>query len=288
MKSTLKQTCKTAKKKRPGKVGRALDMADELWDRATNGGKKTKQCPMDKTKKPKTKKPKTKKPKAKRPSKARPVRTKKPKACKGRKCRRDDEVDTLEPPTYFHVKDTRDVVHDGVDKLNDLGEDLSNEFNGLFGLMKRAGAFIEKRMPLGVKMDEGKGRKWAEGNTMSTTGISACSVLVVYSNVEIAMAHIPPGRLVNNVYTPGEEVTAEHLRKLDTEFSFFSGGAKAIFYHNSLLDPERVQQVESWLTQKGITGSERDIQSHVGGFGGSGHFEVTHRGNGRKATVSFG
>ena len=84
MKSTLKQACKTAKKKRPGKVGRALDVADELWDRATNGGKKTKQCPTDKTKKPttkkpQTKKPKTKKPNTKRPIKARPVRAKKPK-----------------------------------------------------------------------------------------------------------------------------------------------------------------------------------------------------------------
>ncbi|KAK7193400.1 hypothetical protein DPSP01_013592 [Paraphaeosphaeria sporulosa] len=295
MKSTLKQTCKAAKKKRPGKVGRALDVADELWDRATNGGKKSKQCPTDKPKKPtkkkpKTKKPKTKKPKTKRPSKVRtrPSRAKKPKACKGRRCRREDEAELLESPTYFHVKDSRDVVNDGVEKLNGFGEELSDEFEGLFGLVKRAGAFIEKRMPQGVKMDEGKGRKWKEGNTMSTTGISACSVLVVYSNVEIAMAHIPPGRLTNGVYTPGEEVTAEHLRKLDGEFSFFSGGAKAIFYYNSQLDPDRVQQVENWLTEKGITASERDIKDHVGGFGGSGHFEVTHRGNGKKATVSFG
>jgi hypothetical protein len=52
------------------------------------------------------------------------------------------------------------------------------------------------------------------------------------------------------------------------------------------MDPDRKTQIEIWFASKGVT--DIDVQEHSGGFAGSVHFEVTHRGNGKKATVSFG
>jgi hypothetical protein len=59
-----------------------------------------------------------------------------------------------------------------------------------------------------------------------------------------------------------------------------------ILYYNAALDPDRKTQIEIWFASKGVT--DIDVQEHSGSFAGSVHFEVTHRGNGKKATVSFG
>jgi hypothetical protein len=69
-------------------------------------------------------------------------------------------------------------------------------------MVKHASIETAKRMLRLVAMNDAKARPWKEGQIMATTEISVCSTVVVYSNLEIGIAHIPPGRLTNEVYTP--------------------------------------------------------------------------------------
>lgn len=298
-KSTCKKTTKT-KKTRKGVVGRAVNTAEELWDRALSGGSKQTKCP--KTDKAGGKKKKKTKGGRKSPGtkastrKGTRTRTKtrtrtgtKAATCRGKKCKRGDEADMPQSPKFSPATNISaiSISVDDPEKLRDLDHNGSEKFQGIFGLVKRAANALEKRQPQGVRMDQAAGRRWEMYDTMSTAGISHCSVLVIYTDVEIAMAHIPQARISRDGrVTFGGEVMAEHLRTLRHSIDMFNYTPRAIFYYNRSLvtyGTEEYDQVINWLIDNGISRRNIVAVQHDGGRRGSGRLTITHMGNRRAA-----
>jgi hypothetical protein len=232
--------CPLPKKKPTTKTGRALEIATDLLERAVSGRAA----------------PKKPAPAACSPSpapKPAPAPTK-PKPCTGKKCKREG----LEQPGYDS---------DGVSSDPSLeGDDFGYDTTGVFQKTKRALVDFVKRVTKKVDMDDAKAYDWKSGDQMETTGISVCSVLVVYTKTKIGMAHIPQGRIVGNTYMPGQEVVTDLTNKLGTAFGSMAS-ATAVLYHHPSLDAERVTQVRNWAIAQGVTPQVVPFSATISGSG---------------------
>jgi hypothetical protein len=264
MKSVLQAmpptACPPPKKKPTTKTGRALEIASDLLERAVSGRAAPKKpapaaCSPSPSPAPKP---------APAPTKVKP--------CTGKKCKRDG----LEQPGYGSDgvgsdpslgEDDFGYDSDGVNSDPSLeGDDFVYDTTGVFQKTKRALVDFVKRVTKKVDMDDAKAYDWKAGDQMETTGISVCSVLVVYTKDKIGMAHIPQGRIVGNTYMPGQEVVTDLTTKLGTAFGRMTG-ATAVLYHHPSLDAERVTQVRNWAIAQGVTPQVVPFSATISGSG---------------------
>ena len=281
--------CELPKKKT--KASRALESVSHIWNRAAKdkktkgqGKPKSPACSKPKPDKPKTEKHKAEKPKAEKP------KAKKPKKCSGKKCKRDEEVvivDVLETgidARALDVKEKRDV-DDIVEEFRNGVDEFDKDTESFLGKVKRSTFDLIKRMSRKVAMDQAKVYPWKQGNAVETTGISVCSILVVYTRAQIGMAHIPQGRITNGQYVPGTDVINDLTRQLRAAFGNMAG-AEAVFYHYEKLHQDEVTQITNWIAAQGINNPQ--IVSFSEPLGGSGTFEISrYSGVGWPPYVSF-
>jgi hypothetical protein len=281
--------------KKTTKTSRALESVSKLWDRAAKdkktkgqGKPKSPACSKPKSDKPKADKPKAKKPKAEKPKTEKP-KAKKPKKCSGKKCKRDEEVmivDALETEIdarAFDIQEKHDV-DDIVEEFKDGGDEFDKDTESFFGKVKRSTFDLIKRMSRKVAMDQAKVYPWKEENSIETTAISVCSVLVVYTRAQIGMAHIPQGRITNGQYVPGTDVINDLTRQLRAAFGNMAG-AEAVFYHSDELHQDEVTQITNWIAAQGINNPQ--IVSFSAPIKGSGTFSISRFGTAWPPYVSF-
>lgn len=138
--------------------------------------------------------------------------------------------------------------------------------SGIFSTLKHAVVDVVKRVTKKVEMDDAKAYDWGPNDEMETTGISVCSVLVIYTRAKVGMAHIPQGRIVGDIYMAGEQVITALTGKLRTEFGNLAG-ATGVLYHHPSLDAERIRQIKKWATDNGAVVRAEPFGTTIRGSG---------------------
>lgn len=128
---------------------------------------------------------------------------------------------------------------------------------GTPGCKRDAWDAIEKRAA-SVPMDSTAGTAWRAGDDFGTQGLGSCSLVVVYDQDYIVGSHIPPARAQrdangNNVLVAtGQEVIADHMRRLDAHLPRIRGTKVCIILTATNMPPDNLAFLRQQLAAKGM------------------------------------
>lgn len=113
---------------------------------------------------------------------------------------------------------------------------------------------ISKRGP-SVPMDQTAGTAWGDGGQFGTTGLGACSFVVVYDRDYIVGSHIPPARMDANqqLTATGVQVIDDHMSRLDGWLPFIKGPRSCMIVTATMLDADTLKHIKDKLAAKGLT-----------------------------------
>jgi hypothetical protein len=113
---------------------------------------------------------------------------------------------------------------------------------------------ISKRGP-SVPMDETAGTAWGDGDQFGTTGLGACSFVVVFDKEYVAGSHIPPARQDANgqITATGVEVIDDHIKRLAAKLPLIKGPRACLILTATIMDADTLDHIKKKLAEKGIT-----------------------------------
>ena len=113
---------------------------------------------------------------------------------------------------------------------------------------------ISKRGP-SVPMDQTAGTAWGDGGQFGTTGLGACSFVVVYDRDYIVGSHIPPARMDANqqLTATGVQVIDEHMNRLDEKLPLIQEPRNCVVLTATVLGADTLEYIKTKLAAKGLT-----------------------------------